>query len=335
VEEVGWLRHIFSVFRYDLVVARTPRFIVSLLTQDNDYQVEQAISAEDAARSLAVEVQILYADNDSILQSQQVLKYIQGDPAEHPDGIVMEPVGGTGLPQVARAAVSTGIGWVVLNRELGYITELRKLGTAPAFSVASNNVEVGRLQGRQFAALLPKGGTVLYIQGPAETDASKLRAAGMLETKPESVQVKTMRAQWTEASAFKSITSWLQLSTSQRAQIDLVCAQNDAMAAGARKAFRQFASEGGIDHWTHLPFLGVDGVPKTGQAWVREGVLAATVITPPLAGQALEMLVAALRSGRVPQETTFVEPRSYPALDSLKARSSSSKQGTPTASSGG
>jgi ribose transport system substrate-binding protein len=302
-------------------VARTLRIVVSLLTQDNDYQVEQAASAEEAAQSLGVEVQILYADNDTILQSQQILKYIQGDPAEHPDGIILEPVGGTGLPQVARAAASAGIGWVVLNRELAYVTELRKLCTAPVFAVASNNQEVGRLQGRQFATLLPKGGSVLYIQGPSETGTANFRAAGMLETKPSNVQVKTIKAQWTEASAHKSITSWLQLSTSQRAQIDLVCAQNDAMAAGARKAFQDFASNGATDHWTSLPFLGVDGVPKTGQAWVREGSLTATIITPPLAGQALEMLVTAVRTGRFPKETTLVEPRSFPALDLLAAKS--------------
>jgi len=71
------------------------------------------------------------------------------------------------------------------------------------------------------------------------------------------------------------------------------------------------------DHWSNLPFLGVDGVPKTGQAWVREGLLAGTVITPPLAGQALEMLVNAARSGRSPQELTLVAPRSYPVLQSL------------------
>jgi ribose transport system substrate-binding protein len=305
---------------YDCVVARVPRFVVSLLTQDNDYQVEQAASAEETAHSLGVEVQILYADNDSILQSQQILKYIQGDPAQHPDGIILEPVGGTGLPQVARAAVATGIGWVVLNREFGYVSDLRKLCAAPVFSVAADNQEIGRLQGRQFANLLPGGGTVLYIQGPVDADASKLRSAGMLETKPDSVHVKTMRAQWTEASAHRAITSWLQLSTSQRAQIDLVCAQNDAMAAGARKAFQQFVANGAMDHWTRLPFLGVDSVPKTGQAWVREGLLAATIISPPLAGRALEMLAAAIRSGRFPQETTLVEPRSYPALESLAAK---------------
>jgi ABC-type sugar transport system substrate-binding protein len=302
---------------YDLPVATKPTLIVSLLTQDNDYQVEQAASAEEAARSLAVGVQVIYADNDSILQSQQILKFIQCEPELQPDGIILEPVGGTGLPQVAKAAVDAGIAWVVLNREVGYVRQLRLSCSAPIFQIAADNQEVGRIQGRQFAKLLPKGGSVLYIHGPTDTDAAKLRMAGMLETKPASVQIKTIKAQWTEASAFKAITNWLQLSTSQRAQIDVISAQNDAMAAGAKKAFQQFSGDV-KDHWSNLPFLGVDGVPKTGQSWVKQGLLTATIITPPLAGHAVEMLIEALQRGKFSPEVTLMEPRSYPALDVLK-----------------
>jgi ribose transport system substrate-binding protein len=190
------------------------------------------------------------------------------------------------------------------------------------FSVAADNQEVGRIQGRQFAALMPGGGSVLYIQGPSDTDTSKLRLAGMLESKPANVQVKTIKAQWTEASAFKAVSSWLQLSTSQTAQIDLVSAQNDAMAAGAKKAFQQVGSGEARDHWSGLRFLGVDGVPKTGQAWVKQGMLKATIITPPLAGIAVEMIVAAMRSGKFPDEITLVEPRSYPAIEVLNLKRS-------------
>jgi hypothetical protein len=53
------------------------RFIVSLITKENDYQVEQAASAQAAAQKLGVDVQILYADNDAITQSTQLLKAIQ------------------------------------------------------------------------------------------------------------------------------------------------------------------------------------------------------------------------------------------------------------------
>jgi len=294
--------------------------VVSLITQDNDYQVEQAAAAEESARRLGVDVEVLYADADSIQQSQQILKYVQAPPEARPDGIIFEPVGGLALPQVGRAAVAAGISWVVLNREVEYVKQLRSAFKVPVFIVAVDNLEAGRIQGRQMGALLPNGGSVLYIQGPSDADASKLRTAGMYETKPANIQVKTMKGNWTEASAFKAITSWLRLSTSQQSHIDVIVAQNDAMAAGAKKAFQQFSYEAeGRDRWVSLPFLGVDGVPKPGQAWVRSSVLAATVVCPPLAGTAMDLLVRALQTRAIPPETTLVAPHSFPETGSLKA----------------
>ena len=294
------------------------RVVVSLITQDNDYQVEQAVAAEEAARRLGVDVEVLYADGDSIQQSQQILKYVQANAQDRPDGIILEPVGGPALPQVARAAVASGIAWVILNREVEYVRQLRQAFKVPVFVVANDNQEIGRIQGRQLDALLPGGGSVLYIQGPPETDTSRLRTAGMYETKPASIQVKTMKGNWTEASAFKAITSWLRLSTSQQSHTDVIAAQNDAMAAGAKKAFQQFSYEGeGRDRWVSVPFLGVDGVPKTGQAWVRGSVLTATVVTPPIAGTAMDMLVRALQTRTVPPETTLVTAHSFPELGAL------------------
>ena len=307
--------------------------VVSLITQDNDFQMEQAASAEEAARKLGVDVQIIFADNDSIQQSQQLLKFIQSESEPHPDGIIFEPVGGPGLPHVAGAAIAAGIGWVLLNRELEYVKQLRQTSQVPCFAVGSDHLEIGRIQGRQLAALLPNGGSVLCIQGPTETDACKLRAAGMFETKPENIQVKTMKGNWTEGSAFKAVTSWLRLSTSQQSHIDLIAAQNDAMAAGAKKAFQQFVKEGeGRDRWSAMPFIGVDGVPKTGQAWVRSGMLTATVVAPPLSGPAVEILVRALQGGAPPPELTVLAPQSYPELNRL---ASSMVRKSKAAASGG
>src|SRR5262249_43922674 len=156
----------------------------------------------------------------------------------HPDGIIFEPAGGTALPQVARAAAAAGIAWVVLNRDAEYVAELRKVHRIPVFTITSNHEEIGRIQGRQLGALLPKGGSVLYIQGPSESSAAKQRTSGMQETKPSDVQIKLMKAQWTEASSYRAVSSWLRLSTSQQARLDVVAAQDDSMAVGAKKAFQ-------------------------------------------------------------------------------------------------
>lgn len=296
------------------------KFVVSLTTDDNDYQIEQSESAELAARKTGVDVQIIHAQNDAINQSTQVLKAIQAPKEQRPDAIIFEPVGGTALPQVAKAAASAGIGWVILNRDANYIEELRKTSTAPLFSISSDHVEIGRIQGRQMAALLRGGGSVLYIQGPSENSAAKDRTAGMQETKPASVQVTMLKAQWTQESAQKSVRSWLKLTTSQRAAIDLISAQDDSMAMGARDAFKELANEDERERWLKLPFTGCDGLPKTGQAWVRSGLLAATVFVPPNAGQAIEMLVDAIQNKKLPPERVVTVAVSIPALDALTRR---------------
>jgi ribose transport system substrate-binding protein len=294
-------------------------FVVSLTNNDNDYQVEQAAVAEDAARRLGIDLQILHAENDAIVQSQQLLKAIQSNAGSRPDGIIFEPVGGTGFPQVARAAAAAGIGWVILNRDADYINDLRKTYKVPLFAITSNHEEVGRIQGRQMVALLPRGGSVLYIQGPSESSAAKQRTAGMYETKPANVQLKLLKGNWTEASAYKAVSSWLRLSTSQQSPVNLIATQDDGMALGARKAFQDITDTASRDRWLGLPYIGCDGMPKTGQTWVKRGLLAATIIIPANADKALDMLVHAIETGAMPLERTMTVPLSFPALDILAA----------------
>jgi ribose transport system substrate-binding protein len=294
------------------------RILVSLTTNDNDYQIEQAQSAEQAASKLGVTAEILYANNDAINQSTQILRAIQASPAERPNAIVFEPVGGTALPQVARAAAAAEIGWAVLNRDANYIEELRKDSTAAIFAISSDHVEIGRIQGRQFAALLPRGGTVLYIQGPSENSAAKERTVGMQETKPANIQIIALRGQWTEESAQRAVRSWLKLTTSQKATVDLIGAQDDSMAIGARKAFEELSNEADRERFLKLPFTGCDGLPKTGQAWVRSGLLTATVFVPPNTGQAIEMFVQAIQQKKRPPERVLTVPTSIPQLSALK-----------------
>jgi ribose transport system substrate-binding protein len=297
---------------------RKLRILISLTTNDNDYQVEQASSAEQAARKHGVQLQLSYAGNDAINQSTQILKVIQSPEEERPNAIIFEPVGGTALPQVARAAIDAGIAWVVLNREATYIADLRKLGKAPAFVVTVDHVDIGRIQARQSAALLPAGGTVLYIQGPSENSAAKDRLKGMLELKPANLQLITLKGQWTEESAMRTVRSWLKLTTSKKASVDLVAAQDDSMAIGARKAFQELPTEAERDRWLATPFIGIDGLPKTGQAWVRSGLLRATIFSPPNTGQAIDMLVDALRNAKPQPERALTQAVSIPAIESLR-----------------
>jgi len=296
------------------------KFLVSLTTNDNDYQLEQARAAEQAAKKLNVELQIFYASNDAINQSTQILKAVQAAAEDRPNAIIFEPVGGTALPQVARAAVTSGVGWVVLNRDANYVAELRGLKKAPVFTLSSDHVEIGRIQGRQCSALLPTGGTVLYVQGPSENSAAKERSLGMQEAKKSNIHLIMLKGQWTEESSQRAVRNWLKLSTSQTANVDLIAAQDDSMAMGARKAFQELASESDRERWLSLPFLGCDGLPNTGQSWVRSGLLTATIFIPPNTGQAMEMLADALQKGKMPPESALTKAVSVPALEALRPR---------------
>lgn len=290
-------------------------FVLSLTNDDNDYQQEQAAAAEKAAARLGVDVKIVHANNDAVAQSQQLLEYVQ-NPKLRPDALIFEPCGGTAFPQVARAAAAAGIAWVVLNHEVDYLADVRRSYKVPIFAITSDHEEVGKIQGQQFAALLPNGGTVLYIEGPANSSAAKERTRGMNMTKPANIQIKSMRANWTEESSYRSVSSWLRLRTSLDMHIDLVGAQDDSMAMGARKAFGEIAN---ADRWLKLPFTGCDGMPKTGQSWVRSGLLAATIHICANTDLAIEMLVDAIKNGTHLPDRKITQPESIPSLADLSA----------------
>ncbi len=290
--------------------------VVSLITEDNDYQREQAASAQAAARRIGASVQIIYSANDAVQQTQQILSYIQ-DPSRRPDAILAEPVG-TGMPQIAKAAVGAGIAWAIINSDVDYIPQVRRDARVPVFSVLSDHEAIGKIQGQQIAALLGEQGCVLYIEGPSVRDVAKIRARGMFATKPPGVNVKTLKGDWTLNSGYHAVKSWLGLSTSRQLNVSMIACQNDDMAIGARRAFEELADTREREAWLRLPITGCDGVPRSGQEWVRQGRLAATVISPPLVGDAIQLLVTALKTGLQPPERTVVAPGSFPPLKELQ-----------------
>ena len=295
------------------------KFVLSLITRENDYQREQARAAEAAASRLNVDLEIVYADSDSVTQSSQLLDLIHRYKSDL-HGILVEPAGGTEFPQVGNAAVKAGIAWVILNRDAESIGNLRRNFSVPAFAVTSDHAEVGRIQARQLAALLPVGGPVLCILGPSSSPAAQFRLIGLQGAHPKNIVLKTVKSSnWTEEAGYHAVSSWLKLSTSRQQAIQAVLGQNDSLALWARRAFEDIKAAHEVYPWANdLPFLGVDGLPKTGQAWIASGALTATVILPPLAGPALELAVAAIVRKIQPPEKHLVPAQSFPSIELLR-----------------
>ena len=183
--------------------------------------------------------------------------------------------------------------------------------------MTNDHAEIGRIQARQLGALLPEGGAILYIMGPTESTTVKDRKAGFDAVCPKNLRATQLRGKWTEESGYRGVATWLKLGGSSKAGIVAIAAQNDAMAIGARKALQELSNEQERAKWVRLPFLGCDGVPKTGQAWVRSGLLAATVVAPPMAGQAVQLMANALRNNTSVPERTVTVLESYPPLGKL------------------
>lgn len=292
------------------------RVVLSLITRENDYQLEQAKAAELVAQQQNIDLEIFYADSNSITQSAQLLDVIHKYKAAL-SAILVEPAGSTEFPQVARAAVSAGIAWVVLNRDAASLMDLRREFPAPSFAVSSDHKQVGRIQAQQLAAIFPQAATVLCVQGPNSL-AARDRLIGLEEAKASSITLKMLKSSnWTEEGGYHAVSSWLRLTTSQQQPMCAVVAQNDSIAIGARKAFEDAKLLVPSGASSPMPFLGVDGLPRTGQAFVNRGLLIATVVVPPVAGPALDAVVKAIAAKTMPPELRLIPSYSYPDIAAL------------------
>jgi ABC-type sugar transport system substrate-binding protein len=294
--------------------------LVSLLAQDQEFQRLQADDARAAAARAGLDAEVVFADNSAILQIQQLYRAIHRPAEARPAAIVVETVVGEGLERVAHAAVEAGVGWVLINRRVAYLDELRQRHPElPISMVGTDQVEVGRLQARQFRTLIASdGGLVLYLQGPADTSVAQERRQGAAEGLAGTrIELRALDGDWTEASGERAVERWLRLKTSEGVHPDLLGCQNDAMAVGAARALEASSARPEL---AHLPRTGCDGLPEGGRRLVDMRKLAATVITPSNTGPAIDLIARAAKSGQPAPAEVMLAPTSYPVLEELARR---------------
>ena len=290
------------------------KVLVSLLNDQQDFQLMQAEGARAAAARAGLDVEVVFAESNPVLQIQQLFRQMSGPAASRPAAVVLEPAANTGYEAAARTAVQAKIGWVTLNDRPAYLEALqREFPDTIAGAVVVDNDEVGRIQARIFRTLLPKGGRLVYLEGPSLNAAAIQRRRAMEEGLAGSKVelVKSLTADWSAIGAERSMSFWLRLGA-KSGRPDLIGSQNDEMALGASRALKAVKPE-----WASVLLTGCDGLPEGGQRLVREKVLAATVIAPAQAGPAVELLARALQGERLPP-CTVLPCRSFPSLEELQ-----------------
>jgi ABC-type sugar transport system substrate-binding protein len=295
--------------------ASSERCLLALFCMDDgEYQELLCDDFVKTARGYGFPARVFRADNDSEKQVAQIQECLGEPPDRRPTVVMVSPVREVPLLSTAYEAARLGVGWVVLSRWWDYVNNLHaEFSDLPIFAVVADQHEIGRIQGKQLIALLPRGGELVYIQGPLGTSSAIRRCAGVQEVlQGSSIEVFTLYSDWTLEGGTRAMLDWARVFQKRELPTFIVGAQNDVMAMGARVAVEEIARERPKFSAEAVSFCGCDGSPSYGQRLVTEGKLAATVIMPVCAGRAIAEVASMLHGGPRPPATILLKAVPFP-----------------------
>nr|WP_236721731.1 substrate-binding domain-containing protein [Prescottella equi] len=235
------------------------RIALSLSTLNNPFFVDVREGAQEEADRLGVKLTVTDAGSDPSRQANDIQNAI----ARGVDAIVVNPVDSDAVVPSVQAANAAGIPVIALDRAPS--------GGLVVTTVASDNVEGGRLAARQLAELVGTG-PVAVLEGKPGTSAARDRQTGFDEEiarHPGITVVASQPADFDRTKALDVMSNVLQSNPDIRG----VFAANDEMALGAVKALGPRA--GG-----QIKIVGFDGTPD-GLAAVEAGTVNADVAQQP------------------------------------------------------
>ncbi len=285
---------------------------------DNEYQHLQREECLRVARRYGFVVTEAMGQNDADVQRRQIEECLKEPSALRPTVILVNPVDEASLRDTALMAARAGVNWVSLNRDAEYLDELRlDFPELLLFSVSPDQRQVGRIHGRQLQILLPDGGDVFYIQGPAGISTGRLRLEGtQAELSGTRVRLFVECADWTIEGGARVAARWLEGAGLPAGSARVVCGQNDGMAIGARSVLLDKEAARTDAHGT-VRALGCDGTPSYGQRLVDEKSLVATVVIPPTTGRAIEEIALWSEHGGAAPAIITIAVGSFPSLRAL------------------
>jgi len=292
------------------------RIQLLLADEHNAYQQLLVERARSAAREHGLDfLEPRFADGSIMRQMGQCYDVLQADP--RPDGVLLLLVAADEMESAVSALAKGGLDCVILNRIPAYLERLnQQFPERLLASVAPDQTEIGRIQGRQSLRLLLEGGTALLILGAQNAPSAVSREKGFREVVGNRLDVRVIEGKWQAERAEEALSDWLRFGSKRAREVDLIVSQNDAMALGARRALQSHESGGGAGGIAAIPIVGCDGLPDEGVEMVRRKELTATVVVPASSPRAVEILDAFWQRGEVLDQETLV-PTSLPPLEQL------------------
>jgi hypothetical protein len=304
-----------------------------LLSEGSPYQQMLLQEAQAAVTRYGLAMEVHWANGVGARQAQDVVRYVNERPGAR-FAVVMMPVTDVSTGEAAASPAESALGklgrrvlsaagaFVVLNRDADALVEALQVEFPAALvgSVSPNRKQIGRIQGEQARALAPKGGRVLLIIGNPTTTSAQDRRAGLLETLAGGgFSVEEVDGWWSQELAREAVYKWIVSPLRRGHALDLVVAQNDEMALGAIEALERASKELGRPELKRVRVTGADGLPETGQRWVSEHKLAATVVLPATTRHAVEQIAKAWQTGQpFPHRSVVLECRAHPSASALQ-----------------
>lgn len=302
-----------------------------LANESNEYQQTVKEDALSVAQRAGIKLDVFFADDKVTQQIRQIYECLHREAESRPKAIIIMAVRVNSLGRIAREVLQAGIGWICINRRMDEMQTLRReFPNLPVCFVSPDQIEIGRIQGRQFRAMLPAGGQILYVTGEATSSGARGRLKGMRDAiQGTTLEIAgVLEGNWTADDAERVVGNWMRIVMFGKSRIDVIGCQNDEMAVGAMRALKSVAAHMRRPEIAESQVTGCDGVQGFGQKLVKEGQLAATVLIPSTGGPAVN-LAGALDRGEQLVPEVMLAPASFPSEDELALRSRRSHKPVP------
>lgn len=240
-----------------------------------------------AAADQQPELKVIFKDaqNDTLKQQAQMEEFISAGV----DLIIISPKEAAPLTPVVAQAYKQRIPVIVLDR--------RVLGEDYTCFIGADNKKIGKAAGKWIADKLGGKGKVVELKGLMTSTPGQDRHTGFQKgidgTEIEVIFEADMK--WLEPNARKEMESAL----ARFETIDMVYAHNDPGAHGAYLAAKAASRE------KDMLFVGIDGLPQEGQAYVKQNILSASFEYPTGGKEAIETAMKILNNQEVEKEITL------------------------------